>query len=130
MAPTPHIILASTSPYRKELLSRFRLPFDVQSPLVDETPHPGENPMALALRLAAILCHARQLILGIEQAPQQPVEGLGQVTDFVVPQNGQGCQWQFAAAHAIGQGGGAQSDSGRTGTTAAPRTSQGKKHLH
>ncbi|TXH40507.1 MAG: septum formation inhibitor Maf [Burkholderiaceae bacterium] len=58
MAPTPHIILASTSPYRKELLSRFRLPFDVQSPLVDETPHPGENPMALALRLAVAKAHA------------------------------------------------------------------------
>ncbi len=47
------LILASTSPYRRELLSRLRLPFDVARPDTDETPRAGESPDALALRLAA-----------------------------------------------------------------------------
>ena len=42
------VILASTSRYRRELLARLRLPFDVQAPEVDETPLPGETPRALA----------------------------------------------------------------------------------
>jgi septum formation protein len=46
------IVLASTSPYRRELLQRLRLPFDVSAPAVDETRLPGEAPLALALRLA------------------------------------------------------------------------------
>ena len=47
-----HLVLASTSPYRRELLGRLRLPFDVARPEVDETPVPGESPATLALRLA------------------------------------------------------------------------------
>lgn len=49
----PRLILASTSPYRRELLARLRLAFDVAAPDVDETPLPGETPQALARRLAA-----------------------------------------------------------------------------
>ena len=48
----PRLVLASTSRYRKELLGRLRLPFEVASPDVDETPRPGETPPALANRLA------------------------------------------------------------------------------
>ena len=46
------IVLASTSPYRRELLQRLRVPFDVLAPAVDEARRPGESPLALALRLA------------------------------------------------------------------------------
>ena len=46
------IILASSSPYRKELLSRLQLPFDVIVPDIDETPFPDETPEATAMRLA------------------------------------------------------------------------------
>ena len=46
------LVLASTSRYRRELLERLRLPFDVARPEADETPLPGEAPAALALRLA------------------------------------------------------------------------------
>src|SRR5512143_968360 len=46
------IVLASTSPYRRELLQRLRLPFDVLAPAVDESRHPGEAPLDLARRLA------------------------------------------------------------------------------
>lgn len=48
----PHLVLASTSRYRCELLERLRLPFDVMRPDADETPIPGETPHALAVRLA------------------------------------------------------------------------------
>lgn len=46
------LILASSSPYRRELLARLRLPFDTVSPDVDESPRAGEAPEALARRLA------------------------------------------------------------------------------
>jgi septum formation protein len=46
------LILASSSAYRRELLSRLRIPFDVMVPDIDETPHPEESPDATALRLA------------------------------------------------------------------------------
>lgn len=48
----PRLILGSTSRYRRELLERLRVPFEVASPLVDETPLPHETPAALAERLA------------------------------------------------------------------------------
>ena len=48
----PLLILASTSRYRRELLQRLRLRFEVISPDVDETPQPGEAPATLACRLA------------------------------------------------------------------------------
>ncbi len=46
------LILASTSPYRRELLSRLGLAFEVANPKTDESPQPGELPEALSLRLA------------------------------------------------------------------------------
>ena len=46
------LILASTSRYRRELLARLHLPFDVQPPEVDETAQSGETPRELAERLA------------------------------------------------------------------------------
>ncbi len=52
------LILASTSPYRRALLARLMLDFDVEDPAVDETPLPGEAPQALALRLALAKAHA------------------------------------------------------------------------
>ena len=49
---TLRLILASGSAYRKELLQRLRLPFEVMSPDIDETSLPNETPVATALRLA------------------------------------------------------------------------------
>ncbi|MGB6101556.1 MAG: Maf family protein, partial [Comamonas sp.] len=48
---TRPLILGSTSRYRRELLERLKLRFDVAAPEVDEAPLPGEAPHALALRL-------------------------------------------------------------------------------
>jgi len=58
------LVLASTSPYRRQLLARLGLPFDQAKPMVDETPLPGESPLALSLRLAK----AKAMAL----APQYP----------------------------------------------------------
>jgi len=58
MSTRPPLILGSTSRYRRELLERLRLPFEVHAPDVDETPLPGETPAALAQRLALAKAHA------------------------------------------------------------------------
>lgn len=71
------LILASTSVYRRELLSRLKLPFEVHSPEVDETPNPGELPPALAERLA--LAKARAVAA---RFPQAVVIGSDQVADL------------------------------------------------
>ena len=72
----PPIVLASTSPYRRELLQRLRLPFSVQAPRVDEQPLPGESPRVTARRLA--LAKARAVALG---QPAAIVIGSDQVAD-------------------------------------------------
>jgi septum formation protein len=46
------LVLASTSPYRAELLQRLRITFSIERPEVDETPRANEAPAALARRLA------------------------------------------------------------------------------
>lgn len=69
----PPLVLASTSPYRRELLGRLGLPFVVANPAVDETPLPGEAPEALALRLSEAKARAvaaqypGALIIGSDQ---------------------------------------------------------------
>ncbi|WP_371325205.1 Maf family nucleotide pyrophosphatase [Dechloromonas sp. ZY10] len=67
------LILASTSPYRRELLERLGLPFTVANPQTDETPLPDESPEALSLRLAEAKAravaklHPDALIIGSDQ---------------------------------------------------------------
>lgn len=46
------LILASTSIYRKELLERLRIPFEIIAPKVDETALARESSLNLAMRLA------------------------------------------------------------------------------
>lgn len=53
MSAFPPLILGSTSTYRRELLARLRLPFEVARPGTDEAPLPGEPPLTRARRLAA-----------------------------------------------------------------------------
>jgi septum formation protein len=71
------LILGSTSPYRRELLERLRLPFEVQRPEVDETPMNGETPVALAQRLAMAKAQAVA-----QRFPQAIVIGSDQVADL------------------------------------------------
>ena len=72
--PAPaKLVLASTSRYRRELLSRLNIPFEVTAPAVDEAPLAGEGPQALALRLACLKAQAvghawpDSLIVGSDQ---------------------------------------------------------------
>lgn len=69
----PQIVLASTSPYRKQLLQKLGLPFQSDSPNVDETPLPGESPQQLVERLSRLKVkavseqYADALIIGSDQ---------------------------------------------------------------
>ena len=69
-----HLILASGSTYRRELLQRLRIPFDVFAPDIDETPYSGEAPQETALRLA----QAKAEAIG-KQYPDAVVIGSDQV---------------------------------------------------
>lgn len=71
------LILGSTSRYRRELLQRLQIPFDVAAPDVDETPLPGETPCQMAERLA--LAKARAVASAY---PQAVVIGSDQVADL------------------------------------------------
>ena len=77
------IVLASTSPYRRELLQRLRVPFEVVAPAVDETRLAGEPPLALALRLAeakAMEVAARRpdaIVIGSDQVAELDGEPIG-----------------------------------------------------
>ncbi|WP_313818030.1 Maf-like protein [Cupriavidus sp.] len=69
----PPLIVGSSSPYRRELLARLRIPFDVAVPDIDETPLAGEAPEATALRLsrrkaeAIAARHPGALVIGSDQ---------------------------------------------------------------
>ena len=71
------LVLGSTSPYRRELLSRLRLEFQVAAPDVDEAPLPGETPQGVALRLA--LAKAKSVSA---RFPDAVVIGSDQVADM------------------------------------------------
>lgn len=77
-SPLPRsLILGSTSRYRRELLTRLALPFDVAAPDVDETPAQNEIPRELALRLALAKARAVAAL-----NPDAVVIGSDQVADL------------------------------------------------
>ncbi|MBA3057880.1 MAG: septum formation inhibitor Maf [Gammaproteobacteria bacterium] len=77
------LILGSTSPYRRELLERLRLPFEVAAPDVDESPQPGEAPQQLACRLAMAKARAVAarfpacVVIGSDQVAELDGQALG-----------------------------------------------------
>jgi len=77
------LILGSTSRYRRELLQRLHIPFEVVAPDVDETPQSGEAPRALAERLALAKAHAvaaafpGAVVIGSDQVADLDGEPLG-----------------------------------------------------
>jgi len=81
--PLPRLILGSSSVYRKELLSRLGIQFDVAVPDIDETPLPGEAPEATALRLAQAKAAAiaakfpGALVIGSDQVATLDGEQIG-----------------------------------------------------
>lgn len=87
MSAAPRLILASTSRYRRELLQRLRLPFEVVAPGVDETARPGEAPAALAARLALSKAeavasrHPDAIVIGSDQVADLDGEAIGKPLD-------------------------------------------------
>mgnify|MGYP003576663964 CR=1 FL=1 len=81
------LILASTSRYRRELLERLRLPFEVHAPGVDESPMPDESPRQLAERLALAKAEAvasqfpKAIVIGSDQVADLHGVGLGKPGD-------------------------------------------------
>jgi septum formation protein len=87
MENPPPLVLASTSVYRRALLSRLGLAFTTASPDVDETPLPGEPPAATARRLAEAKAravaahHAQALVLGSDQVADLDGIAIGKPVD-------------------------------------------------
>ena len=85
--PGRALVLGSTSPYRRELLTRLRIPFSVTSPEVDETPQTGESPRNLALRLAlakaqaVAVLHPEAVVIGSDQVADLDGQPLGKPGD-------------------------------------------------
>lgn len=77
------LILGSSSPYRRELLQRLRLPFETQSPAIDESPLSGEAPAATATRLAlakaraVAALHPDAIVIGSDQVADLEGRALG-----------------------------------------------------
>ena len=84
---SPTLVLASTSPYRRALLERLRLPFETAAPRVDERRHSSESPQVLVLRLAEAKARAiaetyrNALIIGSDQVACIGDEVLGKPGD-------------------------------------------------
>ncbi|HLR14055.1 MAG TPA: Maf family nucleotide pyrophosphatase [Burkholderiaceae bacterium] len=89
MTPSiPDLVLASGSPYRKALLTRLGLPFSTVAPDIDETPAPGESPLALSRRLArekalAVSAqHPEAVVIGSDQVATWNGEPIGKPGSF------------------------------------------------
>ena len=84
----PPLILASTSAYRRELLGRLRIPFEVVSPKVDETPLTDESTLELALRLATAKAvavakdHPNAWVIGSDQVADLCGAAIGKPGNF------------------------------------------------
>lgn len=77
------LILGSTSPYRRELLARLRIPFEAVAPDVDETQQGNETPKQMACRLAmnkarAVAAqHPTSVVIGSDQVADLDGQALG-----------------------------------------------------
>jgi MAF protein len=84
----PLLVLASSSPYRRRLLSRLKRPFHHAAPEVDETALVGEPPVALVQRLARAKAEAlaarfpAHLIIGADQVAAVAGQILGKPLDL------------------------------------------------
>ncbi len=83
----PHLVLASSSPWRRQLLDRLEIPYTCASPDIDESQRPGEKPEALVHRLALSKAERladrfpAHLILGSDQVALFDGEILGKPGD-------------------------------------------------
>ncbi|MEY4587969.1 MAG: Septum formation protein Maf [Pseudomonadota bacterium] len=83
----PQLILASSSPYRRELLARLKIPFEFISPNIDETPLPQESPQQLCERLSRAKAqaisqqHPSAIVIGSDQVASLNGAPLGKPGD-------------------------------------------------
>ncbi len=81
------LVLASTSPFRRELLGRLKIAFDTIAPEIDESPRAGETPDTLVVRLAeakaraAAAHYTHALVIGSDQVASLDGEILGKPGD-------------------------------------------------
>jgi len=86
---TRPLVLASGSPYRKELLARLGLPFTVEVPAISEAPRPGEEAGEFVIRLAtdkaraAATRHSDAVVIGSDQVAVRDGEIIGKPRDMV-----------------------------------------------
>jgi len=79
----PQLVLASTSAYRREMLSRLKVAFETADPKVDESPLNAETPIALARRLALLKAQAvakhypHAVVIGADQVLDVNGQALG-----------------------------------------------------
>lgn len=96
--PAPRLILASTSPYRRALLARLRIPFDCHAPGAEERRLEGEPPEHMAARLARLkaeavsLRHPGCVVIGSDQVAVRGDEILGK------PMSASRCEEQLRAS--------------------------------
>lgn len=82
------LVLASSSPYRKQLLERIQLTFQTASPDIDETPLANEAPQPLTARLASLKAQAmakqfpEHLIIGSDEVACIEGQIVGKPHDF------------------------------------------------
>ncbi len=127
MSTRPALILGSTSRYRRELLERLRLPFDVHAPEIDETPLIGESPATLAQRLAlakaqaVAAAHPAAIVIGSDQVADLDGVPIGKpgtherATEQLRAMRGRSIVFQTAVAVV-------RRDTGYVGTALAPVT--------
>ena len=113
----PRLILASTSPYRRELLQRLQLPFETRSPGIDETALPGEAAADLALRLALAKARAvaaevaDAVVIGSDQVAELDGASIGKPRSHerarqqLASMSGRDVQFHTAVAVVRGDGG-------------------------
>jgi len=124
-APVRPIILASTSPFRRELLSRLGIPFGVASPETDEAALPDETPDGTAIRLAIAKASAVA-----DQSPDTLIVGSDQVAVSMGKQYGKPGNRESAVSQLAEMSGGIivfhtavaliNSASGKTQSTCVP----------
>ena len=116
----PELVLASGSPYRRQLLERLGLEFSVESPQVDERALSGEDPATLATRLAQLKArtvavrHPGAVVIGSDQVAVRDNQVLGKPGNELAAidqlRGSSGKPVEFLTAVAISDGGSPGSD--------------------
>ena len=104
---TTTLVLGSSSPFRRELLERLMVPFEIASPNIDETPLHNESPIQLVERLAIEKAQAvaknfpKSLIIGSDQVALHPHKGGTQIVGKPITHENAVAQLKTASGQSI-----------------------------